>query len=213
MWVAKIKISSKKTLIGDLAQKHNIDVAGYPISFHKKGNKILSFLVGEMFGEDKSKKAFIKSLKKEKRVAHMEVKNNFLSALFHEPLKLSIFYNPNILYIKSLFISKEGWQLYNIASWDRKELTNFLYFLEKNRKGKILKLKKEKISNISIMTSFPEMTKKQKQALDLAIKEGYYEYPRKTDVQTLAKKQGLAFSTFQAHLRKAEKKVIVYSNK
>lgn len=211
MWVGKIKISSEKTLIGNLAKKHKIDVVGYPVSSHKKKNKTISFVVGELFGDEKAKKKFIKDLKKEKRVKHIEIKNNFMSVLLNEPLSLSRFYGLNMIYTQPAFISKEGYEVYSVASWSREDLIDFLHFLEKIRNGKILRLKKEKISNISIMAPFPEMTKKQKEALDLAIKEGYYEYPRKIDVKKLAKKKGLAFSTFQAHLRKAEKKAIARS--
>ena len=46
------------------------------------------------------------------------------------------------------------------------------------------------------------LTDKQKEAMGLAIKHGYYEYPRKIDVQDLARESKLSFSTFHAHLRK-----------
>ena len=50
----------------------------------------------------------------------------------------------------------------------------------------------------------------QKQAIELAIKNGYYNVPRKTSVEKLAKLSKLSFSTFQVHLRKAEEKLIPY---
>ena len=56
----------------------------------------------------------------------------------------------------------------------------------------------------------PKLTNKQKQAMNLAIKHRYYDYPRKIDVQELAKLSKLSFSTFHAHLRKAEQKLLPY---
>lgn len=64
-----------------------------------------------------------------------------------------------------------------------------------------------------LFTLFPRLTTKQRDAIELAITHGYYDYPRKIDVQDLAKLAKLAFSTFQAHLRKAEKKLIPSSLK
>jgi hypothetical protein len=54
---------------------------------------------------------------------------------------------------------------------------------------------------------------KQREAVELAIQHGYYDYPRKVEVQELAKMAKLAFSTYQAHLRKAERKLIPASLK
>ncbi len=50
-------------------------------------------------------------------------------------------------------------------------------------------------------------------AVALAAGEGYYTYPRKSDVQDLAKIAKLSFSTFQEHLRKAENKLIPFTVK
>lgn len=213
MWVAKIKVSSERTLIGKAAQQCKIDISGYPVSYNQKRNKIISFVVGELFGDNNKIKEFAKIMKKNKRVAHIEIKSNFMSGLLYDPISVKKFYNPYIIYTKPLFISKDGYEIYNIAAWDRKELTKFIHFLEKRNKGKLLNLKQEKISNIYIRSPFPEMTVKQKEALMLAVQNGYYEYPRNVDVKDLAKKKGVAFSTFQAHLRKAEKKIIDFSMK
>ena len=59
----------------------------------------------------------------------------------------------------------------------------------------------------------PHFTENQKQALNLAIKNGYYDYPRKISIQDLAKHLDLSFSTFHAHLRKAEQKILPFHHK
>jgi predicted DNA binding protein len=60
------------------------------------------------------------------------------------------------------------------------------------------------------MTLHPELTDKQKTAIELAIKNGYYEYPRKIELKKLAKIMKVSYSTYQAHLRKAEKSLIPF---
>jgi predicted DNA binding protein len=44
----------------------------------------------------------------------------------------------------------------------------------------------------------------------MAIKNGYYNYPRKTSIEKLAELSGLSFSTFHAHLRKAEQRLLPF---
>ena len=74
--------------------------------------------------------------------------------------------------------------------------------------GKVLKFKQEKISNISFTKLLPELTKNQKTALEIAINKGYYNYPKKIKMEELAKIRGISYSTFQAHLKKAEGKIL-----
>ena len=49
---------------------------------------------------------------------------------------------------------------------------------------------------------------KQRKALIEAYQDGYYDIPRKINTTELASKIGVAPSTFQEHLRKAEKKLM-----
>ena len=66
----------------------------------------------------------------------------------------------------------------------------------------------EKISNISFTKLLPEITKNQKEALELAINNGYYDYPKKIKMEKLAKMMKISYSTYQAHLKKAESKIL-----
>lgn len=52
------------------------------------------------------------------------------------------------------------------------------------------------------------LTPMQRAALDLAVAEGYYTFPRRITPTELAAKMGLAKSTFLEHLHKAEEKVM-----
>ena len=76
--------------------------------------------------------------------------------------------------------------------------------------GKLLSIKQEKVQTIAIMTVLPELTELQKRAFELAVQEGYYDYPRKCDLVHLAKTTKVAYSTYQFHLRNAEKKLMPY---
>jgi len=79
---------------------------------------------------------------------------------------------------------------------------------KKTLNAEMIKINKEKITNISFTTTLPELTKKQKQAFEVAMHNGYYEYPRTVELKQLAKIMKVSYSTYQEHLRKAESKII-----
>ena len=54
----------------------------------------------------------------------------------------------------------------------------------------------------------PDLTKKQKQALELAINNGYYDYPKKITMEKLAKLMKISYSTYQQHLKTSESKIM-----
>jgi hypothetical protein len=56
----------------------------------------------------------------------------------------------------------------------------------------------------------PDLSPKQREAIELAYKNGYYKYPKQTDLDKLSKIMGVGKSTFQEHLKKAEGKLLPY---
>jgi len=58
--------------------------------------------------------------------------------------------------------------------------------------------------------TFPELPEKQKGAIELAYEEGYYSYPKKSDLKDLAKIAKVSVPTFQENLRKAEIKLLPF---
>jgi len=210
MWVAKIKINGEKALIGSRTKKFNVSVSGYPISSFIKRDGIFVYLVGFVFGEEKNKKGFIRDLKKDRRVLHIEGKEDFIIAQIKESLKVRAMYRHRIIHLQPVFINEEGFEFWTIGSWNRKDLEEFIKLVEKQYNGKLISIKQEKITNLSIVSVQPKLTNKQKKALELAIKHGYYKYPRKTSLEKLAKMMDLSYSTYQAHLRKAEQKILPF---
>ena len=52
------------------------------------------------------------------------------------------------------------------------------------------------------------LSDRQAEVVGLALAEGYYEWPRAADAETLAAELGIAHSTFLEHLRKAEARLL-----
>ncbi len=210
MWVAKIKLSSKGTLIGSKAQKHKINMFAFPLSYCYDRKWVIVHMAGVLSGKENDKVNFLNDLKKEKRVANFEVNNNFFIGTIKDPLYTKCIYNKDIIHLAPALISEHGFEIIEIGCFARNPLFKIAKMLEKNYEGKLVSIQKKKIKSISITRVSPELTDRQKSAIELAMKHGYYHSPRKIDLKRLAKLAGLSFSTYQVHLRKAEEKLIPY---
>ena len=109
---------------------------------------------------------------------------------------------------------EKGWEYYRIMAFKHEELENLLKQL-KSHDMNIRVVRKVPFdgfvaSSLSLTAGalFSGLTEKQMDALVTAFTYGYYERPRRSDVQTIAAKTDVPRSTFQEHLRKAEKKIV-----
>ena len=209
MWVLKLKLDSDKQFVGKLAIKHQVSAIGYPLSYYKDDKFLYLIASGFLFGEEKNKKAMIKDAKKQPELIELEYKNDFLISITKQPLFTEPVYNPKIIRPKPVIINwKEKKHTWELASFDKALLIQVLKFTRKYLGGKLIKLTQEKISNISVTRALPHLTKKQKKALELAISNGYYYYPKKIKLEKLAEIMGVSYSTFQQHLKTAEGKLL-----
>ncbi len=208
MWIAKIKFDSEGTHLGTYATKHNITLYGFPLSYSKGKNCMIVQVAGTIFGSEKSKKSFILELKKSSKIIDLELNGDFLISTVKEPLFSSALYNKDIIHIEPAIISQKGYELLTLGSFNREKINILIRLLKDKRNGKLISITNKKINSISIMKVSPELTAKQRAAMDLAIMHGYYQCPRKINLVTLAKISKLSFSTYQVHLRKAEQKII-----
>ncbi len=71
-------------------------------------------------------------------------------------------------------------------------------------------VRKENLKDIASLEFAPSLTEKQFEALKLAYKEGYYNYPRRKTLPQLAGSIKKSYSTFHENLSKAENKLIDY---
>lgn len=208
MWIAKIKFDGSNALLGGFARKYKLSFSGYPVSCKILSKKIKVYFIGCIIGEGKSKRKLIKEINKHRRVGRIEEKNGFVVGELMDSEIFKPMYSHNIICIKPIVINESGEEFWTIGSWEKKNLMKFIKTVELKVKADLLSIVHKKITNFSFVSTQPNLTLKQKMAMDLAIKNGYYEYPRKTDLIKLSKIFGCAYSTFQHHLRKAEMKII-----
>jgi predicted DNA binding protein len=208
MWVINITIPyNKASLFGQLSKEHNITMFGYPHSHTLYSDHIRVLTSGFVFGDKKNIQNAIKDLKKDKRLLHMEMHNNYFILDVKQHLMNKELFQPGLLYIKPGITTNKGEYIFEIASWKREQLIK-IYKSYGKKRVKLNWIKKKNISNIQITTPSPNLTDKQKKAFKLAVDRGYYGYPRKVNIIQLAKEFGCSHSTFQFHLRNAEKKLM-----
>src|SRR3989338_7272326 len=74
----------------------------------------------------------------------------------------------------------------------------------------LIYIKKTKLSDIFLPHIYPKLSPKQKEAIELAVKQGYYEFPRKIELEKLAEISGVKRQTYQENLRRAERKLVPF---
>lgn len=210
MWRLKLKLDSSKQFLGKLAIKHEVSMTGYPLSYWKDSNNLYLVSAGTMFGDENKKKALIRELKKSNEFVDLEISGDFIINVTKQPLFTEPVYDGRIIRPNPVTINKKGFHIWDLASFDRKVLEKVLEFSEEKLGAEIISFREEKISNINFTKLLPDLTKNQKEAMEIAIKNGYYQYPKKIKMEDLAKKMRISYSTYQAHLKKAEGKMIPF---
>ena len=209
MWVGKFTFDASKALIGRLAIKNRVQLHCYPVSICKHDYGIrVSFVI--VLHHDHTE-GFKKDLKNNSRIVFCNHKYNFIIGQLIEPDKYEMIYNPEVVHLRPWLIDGEtGVETLVIGSWKRKHLTRIADIIKEKHLGRMLYIKREEPSDFCMVNVLPKITTRQRKAFEIAIKNGYYSYPRRTTLEVLSKIMQVSYSTFQAHLRKAEQKVIPY---
>lgn len=206
MWVIKFSYDGSKQLYGSLTKKHHVIMKGYNLASWEKAGNFYVTSVGDVIGKENDIKKFIADLKKSKYYINLEENNHFVILTIKEDNPFKPFYSPMFIFLSPAIIN-EGEYFFHVASWYRKDVEVLLKQVESLPGFKLLNLKQEKITNISITGIQPSLTQKQKDVYELAVNKGYYYFPKKITLHELASIAGISYSTFQQHLSYAEKKL------
>jgi len=210
MWVLKLKIKHDCS-IGNRCAKYMVMSYSIPLGNWQEKRYFLTSERHTLEGKPEAIKEFFNDIKKDKRVTNLEISGNtmFFIGKYKERIPSS-FYSQKMFFTKPVFVDEQGYEYWEVASYDRRVLSNFLEQLEKQHYEhlEILLFKNIKLNNIYFPAIAPELTEKQKEAFELAVKEGYYDIPKRTDLIKLAKLIKISVATFQEHLKRAEAKII-----
>lgn len=211
MWLAKYKIKHSSCLLTPLCIKHNITDFVYLLNSWKTKKHVCYTELHILQGKEENKKKFLRDLKKKETVKKIEQTGSYIFTLNEEPPEKEYYtlpFDPQLIQPKPIIVKPDGFEYWELACWDKKPLMQILNVPV--FKVEIRMLKQTKITDIFLPSIYPKLAPKQKQAIELAVKEGYYNYPRRIDLEGLAKIAKVKRQTLQENLRRAEKKLIPF---
>jgi len=213
MWYLKFKVKHGDCIFSPLAEKYNLHIEFYPMNHYVENGFLFTPSIHIVKGDSGDIKKYLRGLKKNNRVEKLEV-SKVIFALTKERIEggdYEAVYNPKILYITPGHNNPDGFEIWKVASWDRKVLQDLIGAFEESKNVvhfEILRFNEKPLEDVYILKLFPELPKKQKYAIKLAYGSSYYSYPKKTNLDKLAKVAGVSKQTFQENLRKAEAKLM-----
>lgn len=208
MWLAKFKLIHD-CIMGNRCKQFGVIVQAYEINEEKKGKEVLTQSLHQLIGEKESIKKFIKDLKKDKNVKYLEANNNTVFIIDNKKNKTVSEFSKKLFFVKPVVVDKEGWEHWELAAHKKEDLTNFIKQIKpKSYEFVLQRLEKTPLQDIYFPKVLPKITDTQKRAFELAVQEGYFSSPRKTNLRKLAEKMNISVSTYQNHLRKAETKIL-----
>ncbi len=212
MWVAKLSILHD-CIIANRCREFNIATTSQPFNVYVEKGITYSPEVHTLWGKQENIDRFVKALEKDKRVKNLEREGNnvFLIEVTSAEIPVSIWSKlaPRLIFTKPINIDATGVEHWEIATWDKRIITNFIAELKEIAISlKIKSIKQTKLTDIYFSRLLPNLTIQQKQALTLAFEFGYYQWPKKTNFQQLAKAMGISVATYREHLKRAEEKLM-----
>ncbi len=208
MWIAKLALRHK-CILGDRCERFKVSLQSVAFSAFKEGGKTITSSMHCMSGDAENINAFIADLETDKNVMKLERKGDMFFLLEKADVKAVAFHTPKIIFVKPTVTDYNGREHWEIGTWEREEMVKFIESVKSKIKDfKLLKFHKIAIDNVFFPKLMPDLTEKQKRAIELAIERGYYKTPRKTNLRKLAKLTGVSLSTYGQHLRAAEEKLI-----
>jgi len=121
----------------------------------------------------------MKRIKKSTVFRNVSSQGDFLIGVISLPSWLSILYRPDIIFVQPALYTREGLEVLELGSFEKDPLMRLVKVFKRRYESRILAFKQKSISNVSFVGMHPEMTDKQREALRLAVENGYYHFPKR----------------------------------
>ncbi|MDO8554774.1 MAG: helix-turn-helix domain-containing protein [Candidatus Micrarchaeota archaeon] len=212
MWVARFSILHD-CIIANKCREFKVSTVSQPFNVFLEKGTTHSPEVHTLWGTEENINSFVQALKEDKRVKNLEVEGNtlFLIEVTKSLIPVSVWSSlaPKLLFTKPINIDNNGVEHWEVATWDKSIINNFLSDVKKIAiKLDIKSIKETKLTDIYFSRFMPKLTLQQRLAITIAFEFGYYVWPRKTDLGKLAKAMGISVATFREHLKRAEEKLM-----
>ncbi len=212
MWLLKYEYKHKDCKYSPLAKKLEVALHIYPISYFAKDRTVYTTAIHLVEGPSTKSKLYKKYLNKISLKTDVISSNAFftLVAMKKNFAYYQKLYNQAIFYPVPVIHTGEK-EIGQIASWNENPLREIIKEMQKNKNTeyfKILKLKNEPLNDVFLLKLLPKITNKQRQCFERALAEGYYNYPRKINLDGLSKMAKISKSNYHEILRRAESNIL-----
>ena len=214
MWILRLKLMHNDCPIAARCRKFHVISYAYPTSSYAKGGRRCLAAIHFIQGKENDKNKFFKDLKKDGRIKRLEISGNIYSyeiELQRKDEHAQLYYNPALIFVKPVINNYDGFEYWSVACFNKQILMKFIKDLKKHMDYlEVLGVADEKLKDIYFPNVMPSLSEKQKRAVEYAYKRGYYSYPKKINLQQLARELKISAPTLQEHLRKAEIKLLPF---
>ncbi|MFH1200662.1 MAG: helix-turn-helix domain-containing protein [Candidatus Micrarchaeota archaeon] len=207
MWVAQLRIWREKSIVVAATAGINAFGASYYLNAFRKSGKDMVTKVIFVGGPDKAKlaAAILASPK-------IKVRQNEGDQIFYEHQATDTFHAQALdgsVFIVGPIVARGGVEYWTVASWAKANINRLARRISATRgaSAKILGISAQE-PDFFLQNTFWKLSNKEAEALYGAVQEGYYDFPRKKNLETMAQEKGVDESTLREELRKAEGKVL-----
>lgn len=191
--------------------RFNLVSLGLPLERFKENGHVHYIHFESLSGDESRIPMLIEDMKSDPSISSLEAEGTsvfFIHTLpVHEPHPRKI-KDDRVFFTKPIRTDETGFEKWHLASWDEQAIRNMVVALQKEHlEIEVISLEQGKLDQLFTQSIMPSLTESQRSALRLAAKRGYYNYPRKTELEILSGEAKLSLSTYREHLRKAEKKI------
>jgi predicted DNA binding protein len=204
MWKTKVKLKHD-CLFGNNCQDAQVSCSAISFNYFKKGSFNYVYHFGTVFGENYKK--FFRLLRKDSRIDYIEIEGKtFLIVEKRKEKNVpGMFITQEIIYTRPVLIDTGGYETWELAAINKKTIMDFI---NRFKDIEVFYINQTTLKDVYFPRLSPNLTDHQRAALELAIEFGFYEFPKKTDLDKLARKSKLSKSGFREHLKRAESKVL-----
>lgn len=208
MWVAKFDLTHN-CVLANKTTKYGVSSKNITLSrFTENGEDTFVFL-SKMYGKARDINKVLAALKKDKTVKDFEYNVNTCVIKSTSQTMLSRYYDNRIFFVTPNMIAEDGHENWCVGSWDKEVLSTFVHNARRiSDEFELKQLANQSVDSLFLERIGPKLTPQQKHVFDIAVENGYFSWPRKTNIRRMAENANLSVSAFHEHLRKAEARLI-----
>ncbi|MFA5797380.1 MAG: helix-turn-helix domain-containing protein [Candidatus Woesearchaeota archaeon] len=208
MWSLKYEYRHRDCTYQPMAKKLGVVLYSQLINNWQENNLLYITAIHRIEGTPAAVKKYLAYLKKlSLKMEQVSANMAFTLAIKKTNMKYyAAIYNPLLIYPRP--IRHEGDREYvEILCWDKKPLMHIVDVIANNDETtyfKLFHLKQRHTKDVFVMQAIDHCTGKQRRIFEFASQQGYYAYPRKINLDEIARHFKITKSTCHEILRRAE---------